>query len=368
MKNLKKVLLILIVSCSLLFSNVYIVNAEVEGKADNTNYLNIENENSNKVVNHSLFTAGDDISTDSNIKGINFAAGNTLDIKGSSEYGLIAGNEINFKGLVTRDLFLAGNTIKVSETANIARDVYIAGNNITVNADVAGNLFLAGNKVVINSKNITGSVKVLASTLEIADATEIKGTLLYNQDATYQASKAIINKVETYQREQRDEVSISSRKIASLLIGIVTSFLFALMSYYILPGIFIQLDKAAEESKMLNTMGTGFVYLLAGPVISLVSMATIIGLPLGIVLLLFYVITIYLSRLISAIYFGKLMAKRVFHIDNIHLEMLIGVLSIKIISMIPYIGPIYLFVMIILGLGLMYNMYKKLRIKTGKTK
>ena len=367
MKNLKKVLLLLIVSCSLLFSNVYTVNAEVESKVDDTNYLNIENENSNKVVNRSLFTAGDDIFVDSNIRGINFAAGNTLDVKGSSEYGLIAGNKIKFKGLVTRDLFLAGNTIEVSETANIARDVYIAGNNITVNANITGNLFLAGNKVVINSKNITGNVKVAATTLEIADDSEINGTLLYNQDATYQSSKAVINKVKTYQQRKEKDYT-SSKTIASILMGIVTSFLISLMLYYVLPGIFIQLDRAAEESKLLNTMRTGFIYLLAVPVISLVSMATIIGLPLGIVLLFFYVVTIYLSRLISAIYFGKLMAKRVFHLDNVYLEILIGVISIKVISMIPYIGPIYLFVMIILGLGLMYNMYKKLRIKTRQTK
>ena len=58
------------------------------------------------------------------------------------------------------------------------------------------------------------------------------------------------------------------------------------------------------------------------------------------------------------------MAKKIFHLDNIYLELLIGIISIKIISMIPYIGPVYLFIMIILGLGLMYNMYKKLRIKT----
>lgn len=358
MKNLKKVLFLFMVGYSLFFINICTV------KADDTNYLNIENEDSNKVVNHSLFTAGDDISIDSNINGINFAAGNTLDIKGSSEYGLIAGNEIDFNGLITRDLFLAGNKIKISKTANIARDVYIAGNNITVNADIKDNLFLAGKKVVINSKNITGNVKVAAGTLKIADDTEIKGTLLYNQDATYQTSKATINKIETYQTEQKEEDVVSSRAIASFLIEIVTSFLILLMLYYILPGIFIQLDRMSKDTKLLNTMGQGFIYLLAVPVISLVAMATIVGLPLGVVLLFFYIVTISLSRLISAIYFGKLMAKKIFHLDNIYLELLIGIISIKIISMIPYIGFIYLFIMIILGLGLMYNMYKKLRIKT----
>ena len=172
MENIKKLFILLIISSFLILPNVY---------AEDSNYLNISN-NTVKTVNHSMFTAGDDVSTNNMVKGIDFTAGNNLNINGSSEYGMFAGNSINFKGMVTRDLFVAGNQIVIDSSANIARDLYVAGNTITISADIKGNIFLAASEVIIDSKEISGDVTLNSGKLTISDNTKINGTLKYNDN------------------------------------------------------------------------------------------------------------------------------------------------------------------------------------------
>ena len=70
MENIKKLFILLIISSFLILPNVY---------AEDSNYLNISN-NTVKTVNHSMFTAGDDVSTNNMVKGIDFTAGNNLNI------------------------------------------------------------------------------------------------------------------------------------------------------------------------------------------------------------------------------------------------------------------------------------------------
>ena len=352
MKNIKKLFILLIISSFLILPNGY---------AEDSNYLNVSN-NTVKTVNHSMFTAGDDVSTNNAVKGIDFTAGNNLNISGSSEYGMFAGNSINFKGMVTRDLFVAGNNIVIDSSANIARDLYVAGNTITISADIKGNVFLAGSEIIIDSKEIDGDVTLTGNKLTISDNTKINGTLKYNDNIEYSNTNASIKEVKTYHVEEKskDEVMPS---ISSILLGIVTSFLVALAIYLLLPASYKVFDEVSKD-KVLKTFGNGFLFLIAVPVISIVLMISIVCMPLAIITLILYGIIIYLSSIISSVYFGRLIGNKVLKLNNVYLQILIGVVITKLVKLIPVIGGLYSFVIIVLGVGLVYNMLMKLREKS----
>ena len=353
MKKIKKLFVLLIISSFLILPNVY---------AEDSNYLNISN-NTVKTVNHSMFTAGDDVSTNNAVKGIDFTAGNNLNISGSSEYGMFTGNSFNFKGMVTRDLFVAGNNIVIDSSANIARDLYVAGNTITISADIKGNVFLAGSEIIIDSKEIDGDVTLTSGKLTIADNTKINGTLKYNDNIEYSNTNASIKEVKTYHVEEKnkDEVIPS---ISSILLGIVTSFLVALAIYLLLPASYKVLDEVKKD-KVLKTFGNGFLFLIAVPVISIVLMISVVCMPLAIIALLLYGIIIYLSSIISSVYFGRLIGNKVLKLDNVYLQILIGIVLTRLVKLIPVIGGLYSFVIVILGVGLVYNMLKKLQEKAA---
>ena len=87
--------------------------------------------------------------------------------------------------------------------------------------------------------------------------------------------------------------------------------------------------------------------------------------PIAIIALILYGIIIYLSSIISSVYFGRLIGNKVLKLDNIYLQILIGVVITKLVKLIPVIGGLYSFVIVILGVGLVYNMLKKLQKKAA---
>lgn len=351
MKNMKKLFVLLIISSFLILPNVY---------AEDSNYLNVSN-NTVKKVNHSMFTVGDDVSTNNMVKGIDFTAGNNLNISGSSEYGMFAGNSINFKGMVTRDLFMAGNDIVIDSSANIARDLYLAGNSVMISADIKGSIFVVAREVIIDSKEIDGDVTLTGDKLTISDNTKINGTLKYNDNIEYSNTNASIKEIKTYHVEDNNKDEIPS--ISSILLGIVTSFLVALVIYLLLPTSYKVLDEVKKD-KVLKTFGNGFLFLIAVPVISIVLMISIVCIPLAIITLLLYGIIIYLSSIISSVYFGKLIGNKILKLNNVYLQILIGIVITELVRLIPVIGGLYSFVIIILGVGLVYNMLMKLHKKS----
>ena len=106
--------------------------------------------------------------------------------------------------------------------------------------------------------------------------------------------------------------------------------------------------------------------MIAVPIISILLMVSIICLPLGMIALLLYGIIIYLSSIISSVYFGKLIGSRCLKLDNIYLQILIGIIITTLIKLIPMIGGLYSFIIVILGFGLICNILIKLRYKTNE--
>lgn len=260
--------------------------------------------------------------------------------------------------MVTRDLFVAGNQIVIDSSANIARDLYVAGNTITISADIKGNIFLAASEVIIDSKEISGDVTLNSGKLTISDNTKIDGTLKYNDNIDYSNTNASIKEIKTYHVDEKskDEVIPS---ISSILLGIVTSFLVALAIYLLLPASYKVLDEVKKD-KVFKTFGNGFLFLIAVPIISVILMISIVCIPLAIIALILYGIIIYLSSIISSVYFGRLIGNKVLKLNNIYLQILIGVVITRLIRLIPIIGGLYSFVIVILGVGLVYNMMVKL--------
>ena len=94
-------------------------------------------------------------------------------------------------------------------------------------------------------------------------------------------------------------------------------------------------------------------------------MITIVGIPLAILLLLLYILSLMISIFITSLYVGKLVLKK----ENLILAMLTGLLMYIILTNIPIINFIVGFLAVILGLGAIITQVfkrKRERIKINK--
>lgn len=299
------------------------------------------------------FIIGSNAVSDKNINGILFTLGNSVVVNGYNEYGIYAGNNVLINSNVSKDLFVAGNMIETGENAIISRDAYIAGNSVIINGSIGGNLMLYSNEVKLSGAFINGNVYINSESIKIDENVTINGNLKYNKNANVEGSLAAFSKVETYESKNQIETKKSvGNIILDEITSIVSIIIIAIVLNLLFPKIYKTLDKKVTSRKIFTNMGIGFIILIGLPIASIIALLTGVGIGVGLLALTLYVIGICLAVIPPMIITGELILTKLLKLkNNQYLSILIGVTVIKLVSLVPSVGYILYFLLILVGLG-----------------
>lgn len=96
-------------------------------------------------------------------------------------------------------------------------------------------------------------------------------------------------------------------------------------------------------------------YLLA-PIMAILLICTVIGAPLGLILLGLYIIAVYLSQGFAGLWLGHLLIEKLCKgKGNAYLEALVGVAILGALALVPYVGTLTGLLALLLGLGLIVS-------------
>jgi len=309
-------------------------------------------------VDGTAFAAGQEVTINGDIKGDLFAAGQEVTINGNVNGNLYAaGQNIRIKGQVTGDAFVAGEKAEAAKEAVFSRDMIVFAANVIQSGRVERQLFADSHYAVING-SIGDNARLAADNLEVQDTAEIKGKLVYlspNQAAVSEKAKigggAEWKKVVPRGKEQRQE-----HTLAGELLGLIIGIAGALLVWFIVtawkPDFWAALAKPISDEPV-KTMGIGALALILAPVLAVILMATVIGLPVGLLLFLVYGFALYLAKIIVAVFVGSLLAGR-FNWPVLHKGVwlvLLGLAIIAVLTRIPFAGFLFTLVTVFWGLG-----------------
>lgn len=358
MKNIKKFLFSLLVLVSLF--GIVNVRAENYVFADDNVVIN-------SPANHSVFGAGDNVTLNSDIDGITFLAGNVVTVNKEAEYLFAAGNTITVNASVTKDLFVAGNTVIIE--GSIGRDAYVAGNSVIIKGTVNGTLFVGGNSVNLTEVTILGDVESGGVNIVLGENTHVTGTFYYEDDSIVTGldkatvggamEREITTKVTDL--EYSDKLFTKSRiisEVTSLFINLACSILL----FALFPKLYKYLGKKREVEEVGKSALKGLAFLIILPIISVLSMILVVFLPLSIASLFIYVVSIIIGVFLGITYIGNLVLTKLFKAkDNMYLSVLIGSVLYTLLGLIPYVDFIYGTAVVLIGLGLVVELFKKLK-------
>lgn len=316
------------------------------------------------TYNASVAAAGENITFDGKVNGISFGASNKIVFNGTTEYGMLAGNVIEVNGKIDNDLAIAGNLVTINKEANIGRDAIIAASDVEISGDFNRNLSIYASKVTFKNANIKGHVKIYGQRINVEKNTTIVGTLSYPEDGVYKADKdAKIGKVEkTEAVQQKDDENFFSTVSAKIWSFLCLALIFAIMTL-IFPQLFTKINEKYEKTELgeiVEVFTKGLVALILVPIIIVLLFCTLIGIPLAIILLLFYGISIYLSTIFVAYLLGYKIWQKVFDKDINMLALgLVGLFILLLCSLIPGVRTLVSILTTIIGLGLIVDMFKK---------
>ena len=351
---MKKIFLKAMSAIFIVFIAINSVNANEIVAADNEvveegNYDSVRLVAGNKVISKAI------------IDGISFAAGNQVSLEGSASYGFYAGNSIDIKGSINKDVFAAGNDIIVSSSAEILRDAYFAGNSISINANIGRDLRAGGMSVNLSGITIGRDAYIDADEIILDEKTVIEGVLSYSEDARVKGLNAA--QVGSIVKRSLPEVNVKVNvrdTIYNLIISIIGSFIVMVVLFYFLPDTKEKLEKTdLSFGNILKTAGIGILVLMIVPIACIIALFTGVLLPLSLITIAIYVISIYLSKILVAYIIGNLINTKLFKNDNAYLALAIGIVLVRFLLLIPIIGGYIAIITLIYGLGLIYKYISK---------
>lgn len=301
------------------------------------------------------FTAGNNVKVSSRINGANFVAGNNISLSSSQDILFTAGNVINAESITTKDAFLAGSRIDIKNSS--IRDLYAAAEIINIDSDINRNIYAGGDTITINSR-INGDVRLAADKINIGENAVITGKLIYPEEANLSiASGALVEQKESYKSSSTNtEVTLVDKAktyIITYLSMLVTGCIIIACNQKVLKK--INKEKLDVET-VAKTMGVGFLSLVVTPIAAIITMITVIGIPISIISLILYGILIYLSIIPTAYYFGTKLLKD--NIENKYLIFAISLLVIYILKELPMIGWLIGLLSLCFGLGIDFKLMK----------
>jgi cytoskeletal protein CcmA (bactofilin family) len=264
----------------------------------------------NGTVNGDVFCAGETITVNGKINGSILALGSTININGEITRSVhAAGANIIIGGKVAGDVTVAGGTLDLAGASATGRDLLFAASDANIGGPIGRGIKGYTDTLDIRN-NVAGDVDVEVRQLTISSTAKIEGNLTYVSDneAIIRTGAQIGGSTTRTLPEPRQSFPANLAVwggIIAFLMTLVTGSLVILLA----PG---KAAAAVEAIKRqpLSALGWGALILFAAPVAILIVFITIIGIPVSMIGLVFYILAIYLSQIVAGLFLGYVILVR----------------------------------------------------------
>ena len=314
-------------------------------------------------VDGDLIGVGGDVEVNAAVKGDVVAMGGDVRLRapvGSDVY--VAGGTVTIESSVGGNARVAGGNAEVTGTGSVTGNLSIAAGDVLILGPVKGNVHAAGGNVLIDSE-IGGDVSTGAGTLELGPNARITGKLKYKgpDDIRRHPDAQVlggIEKKEVRTRETRRHVETTTRdrsfSVGGLLWTLGLIGLAALLAAAF-PGATKRLGGELRENTGLVFL-LGFCALVGVPILAVMLMVTIIGLPLALILVLLYFLLLLLGYVAIAVVMGDLALNRYKSEMAARLGWRVGaavlaMLALAVLGRIPFLGGLVIFAALLAGIG-----------------
>jgi cytoskeletal protein CcmA (bactofilin family) len=300
---------------------------------------------------------------------------------GGSFRGLAQTIDVNAP--VGRNILAFAQYITIGPSAEISHNANLLAAEVVFEGKINNKLVIKAGKVSIAGK-VNGDLDIEAEEIEIQPNTIVEGDFYYKTPEEIKLKSGAIIKGEKHWTEQEKKIEKKKYKAFGaitfmLKMFLILNFIYSLIVFIIalIPGntamiplmllalivsgaVVISLNKQRAIKAMtvmgkrfFVALGLGFILLLLFPLAAGLAILTIIGIPLGLII----VFAFGISCFVGSIYTAQFVGTNVGRLINIRREppsficLVLGIIVLAAISLIPVIGWIVVLLTLMLGLG-----------------
>lgn len=264
-------------------------------------------------------TIGDTVSGDIVIAGGNvFLRGTVLDDVRA------AGGTLTISGNISGDLLVAGGTITVDPDVVIGGSVAVSGGTVTYGGTTRGNFKSASATLAMNGTvekefqfnggdlrlngAVAGAAVLAGQNIEVGEKASLSGPVRYWTEhgeisfgnALQNGATATFDSSLRTHFERPDAKFLGFASVMAVLWYLIAAFTVIWLGQWLFSRSFRTAAVTAATDPM-RSLGYGFLYFAAVPVAIVILFVTVIGIPVGVIALLFYILLLALANVITAL-------------------------------------------------------------------
>ena len=347
-----------------------------------------------EVIDHDYFAVGESVTISGIVNGDVFAGAGSIFIDGQINGDLIAGaGTITLVGEVSQDVRVGGGTISIQGI--VGQNVTVAGGNISITKDafIGGSVLVMGGNVetlgmigkdfqaysgkVLLGGNIGRDVRGEMGELAIVPKTTIAGDLTYTSpneadlqkestvagEIAYTKSEKKVSPQAGWQPNIKSVVSITQNKDFSRIktgfkfFGFMIAFILGFILMKVFPKGTMKVVQVLED-KPWPSLGVGILT----PTLFLMGMIlltiTIVGIPLGLLLMPVFGFIVYFSKIFTALFVGRKVLLALNMNERRGWALFAGLLVYYLFKLVPLVGFFSGLAFTLFGLGA-FILYQK---------
>jgi len=304
-----------------------------------------------------LVAGGANISMNGSVEDDLIAAGGNIFLRGPvGGNARIAGGTIVVENTIGDDLIVGSGNIRISSSANINGDLVLAATDSDVAGKVGGNVYAIGENIIISGQ-VGGNVTIKgAKSVTIKDGAVIGGKLDYvsEKEASIAGGAQIRDGVEFEQMARSSYGEGIAWK--TVLWNTLTGMIMLLLLVLLFPRL---AQYVADDFWKIENLGWGLVALIVTPIIAVILLVSMVLWKIGLIIGLLYAASLILSSIFVPLLFGTLVTKYItrFNAKTVSwVEVVIGGVVAGLISLIPRLGGLVIFIALVLVLGSLSNL------------
>lgn len=330
-------------------------------------------------VHEDLYIAGGTVSINAPVYGDVIIAGGTISVNDTVTNDLLlAGGNVTINSFVGDDVRCAGGELHIQKsiggdlvitggTVAIAKDVIISGGLITgdgdivvdgvINGDVkagAGRFTFNGianrnfechaDKLILNG-TVGGASVLAAREITIQNNASFNGHVRYwNKAGKMDFRQSIKNGSATFDPSlkitQDRWYYLGHATVLGLIWYLLTVFSFILLIQFLFANTFKKAGHTTGHS-LLKSLGLGFLFFIGVPITAALLLITIIGVPIGLIVMASYVVIVLLATIITSLVFANWYSDR-FNYNWGYWKIVMSAMAmfilLKLVSFTPFLG------------------------------
>lgn len=219
------------------------------------------------------------------------AAGGNLDIGGSIGGRLRAlGGNIRIHSMITGDTVVAGGNIDIRKDSIISKDLVVAAGNVYMDGTVKGKAQIMAGKVYLNGI-IEKDVKIVAEEIIVGSGAQIRGNLVYESTKANPALEGIVSGTKQFSqspiktKELKDiKTNVLKFIFSYILLKILFLTVFGFILYSFMEKYIHEVSGIVTKSPWVSLF-TGIAFFVLVPIIALLLVFTLIGIPVAILMM-----------------------------------------------------------------------------------